>query len=187
MEDFLKQLVEELQRCMDSTGDEYFISLHDICKNNDMVLHSIVIRKAGEQISKNIYAESYFEMNMRGTPVEEIAQSVIALYNDKSYEQQLEENMIDLIDYDAVKERLILRLVSRELNDNFLADKLFVDMEDTDLVAVFYVLISKDISGLASVAVTGNYAKQWEVRDVNELFKVALGNTEKIFPAYSNY
>ena len=35
MEDFLRELVEELQRCLDGTGDKYFIDLHDTCKNNE--------------------------------------------------------------------------------------------------------------------------------------------------------
>ena len=61
--------------------------------------------------------------------------------SDKSMEQHLKENLIDLSDYDAAKERLILRLVSKELNNYFLKDKLYVKVPDTDLVAVFYVLV----------------------------------------------
>lgn len=127
MEEFLKTLSEELKRCMDRTGKEYFITQHVICKNNDTMLHSIEIKKSGERLSKNIYAEPYFYLNMRGISVKKIAEFIVELYNDRNYEQHLEENLIDYTDYDAVKEKLIIRLVSRELNDNFLADKVKED------------------------------------------------------------
>lgn len=183
MEDFLRELVEELQRCLDGTGDKYFIDLHDTCKNNDTMLRSIVIRTSEQQISKNIYAEPYFDMNKRGTSVEEIAQIIISMNSDKSMEQHLKENLIDLSDYDAVKERLILRLVSKELNNNFLKDKLYVEVPDTDLVAVFYVLVEISEIGISSAAVSRDYTGLWGIKEVDELYKVALENTQKVCPA----
>ena len=183
MEDFLRELVEELQRCLDGTGDKYFIDLHDTCKNNDTMLRSIVIRTSEQQISKNIYAEPYFDMNKRGTSVEEIAQIIISMNSDKSMEQHLKENLIDLSDYDAVKERLILRLVSKDLNNYFLKDKLYVEVPDTDLVAVFYVLVEISEIGISSAAVSKDYTGLWGIKEVDELYKVALENTQKVCPA----
>ena len=182
MEDFLKELVEKLKELTSMAGDEVFIELHDICKNNDVTQHSIVIRHEGEKISKNIYAEPYFDLNMRGTPLDEIAQTIINISNDRNYEQTIEKNLVDVTDYDAVREKLILRLVSKELNEDFLADKLYVPVGGTDLVAVFYVLVSMDKSGIASTAVTRRYEDCWHIKSLDCLYEQALSNTKKLFP-----
>lgn len=182
MEDFIKELVEKLEELLYMSGDEVFIDLVDVCKTNDTVLHSIVIKTSREQISKNIYVEPYFAMNMRGTSVEEIAQNIIEFSNDKSYEEHIKENLIDVNDYDAVKEKIILRLVSKELNETFLEDKLYVPVGKTDLVAVFYVLMTKDDSGISSTAASNKYIDSWKVESVESLYEQALSNTMKIFP-----
>ena len=52
MEDFLRELVEELQRCLDGTGDKYFIDLHDTCKNNEYSRAvTPQVRQAGNRLS----------------------------------------------------------------------------------------------------------------------------------------
>lgn len=123
-------------------------------------------------------------MNKRGTSVVEIAQIIISMNSDKSMEQHLKENLIDLSDYDAAKERLILRPVSKELNNNLLKDKLCVKVPDTDLVAVFYVLVEISEIGISSAAVSKDYTGLWGIKEVDELYDVALARVHHIPPQF---
>ncbi len=81
MEDFLRELIEKLEERLSVEGEGYSVSKYSICKNNDTVLHSVVIRNGEEQISKSIYMEPYFAMNMRGMNLGEIVELIFEEYS----------------------------------------------------------------------------------------------------------
>ncbi len=182
MEEFLRELVERLEERLSVEGEGYSVSKYNVCKNNDTVLHSVVIRNGEEQISKSIYVEPYFAMNMRGMDFDEIVEKIITEYSNRDYMDEIIEESYKLIQYETVKDKLVIRLASKELNNEYLKDKLYVSVEDTDLVAIIYILISKGDSGLILTSVTQDLFDGWNIDSLDELYKVALENTMKVLP-----
>lgn len=182
MEEFLRELVQRLEERLSVEGEGYSVSKYSVCKNNDTVLHSVVIRNGEEQISKSIYVEPYFAMNMRGMDFDEIVEKIITEYSNRDYMDEIIEESYKLIQYETVKDKLVIRLASKELNNEYLKDKLYVSVEDTDLVAIIYILISKGDSGLILTSVTQDLFDGWNIDSLDELYKVALDNTMKVLP-----
>lgn len=186
MEEFLKQLIEELEERLSYTEDDYTIHQYTVCKTNDTVLHSVVIRLGDEQISKNIYVEPYFCMNMSGTEMDEIVDAIIKESRNRDEANEVIEAFADSLVYEEVKDKIILRVISKELNKEYLNDKVYVDIEDTDLVAVFYMFVSKYDNSLINTYVDKKLLEHWGIDSGNDIYDLAIQNTMRILPPTIN-
>lgn len=186
MEEFLKQLIEELEERLSYTEEDYTVHQYTVCKTNDTVLHSVVIRLGDEQISKNIYVEPYFHMNMSGTEMDEIVDAIIKESRNRDEANEVIEAFVDGLAYEEVKDKIILRVVCKELNKEYLNDKVYVDIEDTDLVAVFYMFVSKSDNSLINTYVDKKLLEHWGIDSGNDIYDLALQNTMRILPPTIN-
>lgn len=186
MEKFLKQLIEELEERLSYTEEDYTVHQYTVCKTNDTVLHSVVIRLGDEQISKNIYVEPYFHMNMSGTEMDEIVDAIIKESRNRDEANEVIEAFVDGLAYEEVKDKIILRVVCKELNKEYLNDKVYVDIEETDLVAVFYMFVSKSDNSLINTYVDKKLLEHWGIDSGNDIYDLALQNTMRILPPTIN-
>lgn len=186
MEGFLRQLIEGLEKRLSYTEEDYTVHQYTICKTNDTVLHSVVIRLGDEQISKNIYVEPYFYMNMRGTEMNEIVEKILAESANKDDALGLLERFNECRGYEDVKDKIIIRLACKSMNEEYLKDKVYVDIEDTDLVAIFYILVKKDEGSLLTTNIDYNTLKSWGHSSANDIYQLALDNTMRLLPATIN-
>ena len=186
MEEFFKQLIEELEERLSYTEEDYTVHQYTVCKTNDTVLHSVVIRLGDEQISKNIYVEPYFRMNMSRTEMDEIVDAIIKESRNRDEANEVIEAFVDGLAYEEVKDKIILGVVCKELNKEYLNDKVYVDIEDTDLVAVFYMFVSKSDNSLINTYVDKKLLKHWGIDSGNDIYDLALQNTMRILPPTIN-
>ena len=182
MEEFLKQLIEELEERLSYTEEDYTVHQYTVCKTNDTVLHSVVIRLGDEQISKNIYVEPYFHMNMSGTEMDEIVDAILAENSNREGMNEVLEKFAENLDYEEVKDKIIIRVACKELNKDYLKDKVYVEIAGTDLVAVFYILVSMSDKGLINTCVDEKLLKQWGIASASDLYDVTLQNTIRLLP-----
>ncbi len=194
-QEFLEYVVENLPELMnqrelekrerqangtDELSEEeiyYEAHLHTITKNNGIVLDGITLLNKGENAGPNIYLNTFFESYQMGKPLNVILDEIIECHNRAKEETTIE--VVDILDFDIVKDRIVVRLVNYEKNQEQLADcphKRFLDLAIT-----FRYLASKDAMGLASSLIFNKEFEYWKI-DLEDLYQLALFNTMREFP-----
>lgn len=178
-EEFLEYIKEHLKEILEEggKGNVYDINIHKIMKNNGIVLDGLTIRKENELVSPNIYVNPYFEDYQMGKPITVIMEEIILRYRRLCNEHEI--NVLDITDFNNVKDRIVLRLVNYEKNKEML--KVCPYRRYLDLAITFRYMVSKDSMGIASSIVSREEFDLWQV-DFEELYHLALFNTMREFP-----
>ncbi|MCM1158483.1 MAG: DUF5688 family protein [Bacteroidales bacterium] len=182
-QEFLEYIKDNLPECLvqrmaeaGKEADGYEVLLHQVTKNNGIVLDGITIQKKGDKLSPNIYLNSYFESYQMGKPISVIMEEIIYRYTEVRRENI---EIADILDFKAVKDRIVLRLVNYEKNQNQL--KHCPHKRFLDLAVTFRYIASRDMLGIASLLVTNHEFEAWEI-GLDELYQLALFNTMRDFP-----
>lgn len=178
-EEFLEYMKEHLKEVLEegAEGQKYDIHIHKIVKNNGIVLDGLVIRREAEPVSPNIYLNPYFESYQMGKPIAVIMEEIVLRYRRVCDENEID--VIDITDFNNVKDKIVLRLVNYEKNKEML--KLCPHRRYLDLAITFRYMVSKDSLGIASSLVSKAEFELWQV-DLEELYRLALFNTMREFP-----
>ena len=161
---------EEVER---RAGKKYSVRLNDVVKNNGVVLSGLTVMQDDSNISPTIYLNDYYRAYESGqTTLGMVINDVMDVHNRNKVNRKLD--MRYFLNYERVKEQIVLKLINTEKNRELLSDVPHVEF--LDLSIVFQVLISDENIGAASVLIHNAHAKLWGV-DHNELYKCALHNT----------
>lgn len=178
-DNFLDYLISYEQRTYNKSleADAYTIELHPVTKNNGIKLDGIIIRRKNECISPNIYLNSYFDEYKMGKPISRIMEEIAKQYFmvEKDHKIQVD----NLLDYHAIKNRLILRLVNYDKNKELL--ERCPHKRYLDLAITYRYMAEKDERGIASSLISYEEFSNWGI-DEEELYQVALFNTMREFP-----
>ncbi|MSS63094.1 DUF5688 family protein [Velocimicrobium porci] len=180
MEDTIVQFIDAVinkLRCY--MGEEYEITKDSVIKNNGTKLESILILKKGEKVTPSIYIKEFYEEFCHGRSVDSIVEEILCCYENCKREKELLNNTLD-ISFEAVKNRIIYRLVNYEKNKELLEQ--IPHFKFLDLAIVFHCLIRKDTNEIGTIQVTNDWLNEWKI-DKKELLKLASINTPRIFPA----
>ncbi len=190
-EEFLNYIVENLPNLMNELEQErrsnedtdeknvvnYAAHLHTITKNNGITLDGVTLLNEGECVGPNIYLNTFYDSYQLGKPIQTIMEEIIECHN-----RAMEENRIDVVDvcdFEAVKDHIIVRLVNYEKNQVQLEEcphKRYLDFAIT-----FRYLVNKDTAGLASSLIQNKEFEQWNI-NLDDLYHIALFNTMREFP-----
>lgn len=161
-----------------SLGDGYEVSINDVLKNNDTHLTGLTIRANESNISPTIYLERSFERYQAGeAAIPVIVSEIIAVYESHKVTMPFDASMVT--DFSACQSKICFKLVNADRNKELLADAPHMIVCD-DLAVLFYILVSNDGSGTATITVRNNMFDLWGVSE-EDLFNIALINTQRIF------
>ena len=163
-----------------STSSEqeiYDVELHQVIKNNGIVLDSITILRKGEQISPNIYLNTYYDSYKMGKPISAIMDDILCQYQNGKAETNL--TVDDITDFATVRDKIVLRLVNYEKNKEQLKNCPY--KRYLDLAVTFRYIANKDAMGIASSLISNREFACWNI-DMTELYQIALFNTMREFP-----
>lgn len=155
----------------------YEARIHQITKNNGIVLDGVTLLNKGENAGPNIYLNNFYESYQMGKPLNVILQEIIECHVEAK--EQLAITVGDVLNFEEVKEKIVLRLVNYDMNKEQLKDcphKQFMDLAIT-----FRYLAEKTDSGLASSLIFNKELEIWGV-ELDELYSIALSNTIREFP-----
>lgn len=154
------------------------VRVDSVLKNNGIILDTVCIYREGEQISPNIYIRPYYEEYIIGKPTDFIMAKIIFQYRNELMNMGKLQSP-NLSDFDAVKDRIIIRLISKERNKEMLAD--CPHLEYLDLAIVFRYIVGEDKNGLATIVISNKEFDGWGMT-IDELYEQALGNTVNLYP-----
>lgn len=161
-----------------SLGDGYEVSIHEVLKNNDTHLTGLTIRTEESNVAPTIYLEGMFERYKAGdAAVPVIVSEIISVYESHKVTMPFDASMVT--DFSACQSKICYKLVNADRNRELLADAPHMFVCD-DLAVIFYILVSSDGEGTATITVRSNMSDLWGV-DEDELFKIALLNTQRLF------
>lgn len=171
---FTQTVAEQLTK---KTEGRYHIHLHQVQKNNGIVLTGVTLKEDNSNISPTIYLESYHQEYENGTPMEEIVDSIL-MANEKNKADR-NFNADFFTDYEQVKNKIIFKVISYEKNKQLLSDIPYVRY--LDLAIVFQCLISSEDYGNATILIHNQHLHMWNVTCDN-LYDVAMKNTPVLLP-----
>lgn len=126
--------------------------------------------------------EEFYEEYQSGTSMDAIIKHMIKIIEgmrEKSYIN--EKNLIEAMsNYPYMRENIIIRLLNREHNEEYLENKVYVPF--LDLAAVVFVMMNQDENGISTLAIPRKIFEEWNI-PIADVFKDALEETIKWFPA----
>ena len=176
--EFMDEVVAKITNYLPEGYKDAEVSISEITKNNDTVLHGMTIRRKDERVSPTIYLEPYYNKDYDGTNLDSVLKS-IANVRKKNGGMEAMDDALSIIDnianYDKIKEHIVPRLLGAEQNQTYVSDKPFTTVGD--FIVTYHIFIDAQ----KSIAVNNKIADSWGVT-APELHKVALDNINKISP-----
>lgn len=149
------------------------ISVREVVKHNDTVLHGLTITRPDDIASPMMYLEDCIPEFEKGKSIQEIAVNVVAGYLD-AVEQTPDIEMIST-EFEDIREKLVLELADANLNRERLKNGIYKSMGN-GMVVIPYVTVKEGPDGTCRFMITKEMARA-EGYDLTELFKAAMENT----------
>ena len=153
------------------------VAVREVIKTNDEVLHGVVIMIPDRDMAPTIYLEECYREFENGITIDQIADEIIAI-SAEAYQNapNFEEFPMN---YENIKDRLVVQLVDAEKNKARLKDLVY-EVVGNGFVLIPYVVMKEDADGSMRAAVTKDLAKEFDY-DIAQLMETAFFNTATIY------
>lgn len=152
------------------------VQIDDVRKNNGIVLRGLTVKQDNINISPTIYLNTYYKDYESGKlTLPDIIDRVLDTYNKNKICQNIDMNYF--LNYEAVKQRIVFKLINTEKNKDLLKNVPHVDF--LDLSIVFECLIMQKELGLSTVLIHNVHLNLWSV-SAEDLYQVAVENAPRL-------
>ncbi|WP_313133614.1 DUF5688 family protein [Anaerocolumna sp.] len=173
---FLTRIKSSVKKRM---GEDYLVDVNHVIKNNSIQLDGLIILKNGEQITPNIYLNSYFENYLEGESIKEIVDKIINIY-EETMEEGERETLCIRYELSEMKSSIIFRLVNFKKNTKLLDEIPHIPF--LDLAVTFHCLVKDNENGIGTIRITKEHIKNWNI-GLEDLTEIARINTPNLLPA----
>ncbi len=159
-------------------GEGYRTELSQVRKNNGVLKDALYIRKENSDCVPCFYVDELYRSYCGGELIPGVAEHLanIVLNECEAVQNQAQH----FFEPAWITERLFLRLVQAEANEEWLQDAVFVRI--LDLVAVFYVLTEDEEDGIRSFQLPASIWNLLNLGSAEEYFPKMVENTKRLFP-----
>ena len=173
--EFIKFVAERIGKVL---GDDYRIESTSVRKNNGVNLSALIIRCKDDQVTPVVYMEPLYDSYKNGSSIDRIVHKIVArLEDEKAFSLEL---IGQTKSFEAAREHIAYRLVSRKENEELLKDVPWTAWND--LAIIYYLhLGTKDGNQITSI-IHNWQQKAWNL-STNELHELAKENTPKLCPS----
>lgn len=158
-------------------GEEYEVSVRQVRKNNGVLLHGLIIKDEGTNITPTIYLEEFVEEVKAGVPIETIVECILEIYQKQKIAESLDVNA--LLQFERIKENIIFSLINTAKNQELLKD--IPNIPYLDLSIIFKVSVPSPFSDSATFTIHNSHLEFWQ-KTIEDLYQVAYENTPTLFP-----
>lgn len=174
IDEFRERLVELLnERFEDITFDHQFVD-----KLNNQSYHGIIAQKGDGKVAPTFDIQGLFDDYQDGTPIDQVADRMESMVRH-AFEQIPVYDGDFLRNYDAMKKKLILQLVSEEGNEKLLRNIPYEKI--SDLALICRVELEQNEYGTASTIVNNGLLKTYGITK-EQLFRDAKENAPLLHP-----
>jgi len=177
-ENFKAELMEDIRRHLYESGTEAVLSERQVDKPNESYM-ALTAMPEGKDVGVNINIDRYYDQYEKGRPFSDIVDSVVDNI-EYGFENSIELNPSELVNYDQMKKRLSMEVISLAGNEDYLANIPHHEIED--MAVIYRFVVEREDYSLASIVVTNEQLKLYGITE-EELHADALINAPKIRPA----
>ena len=149
-EKFKEQFVEDLKERLEAGGEKFSVDLNAVQKMNQNY-EAVTVKPEDAIIGVNLNMTEIYERYDRGMSYDTLVREV-AEKADRALHDRPDFNLEALQDYDQMKEKLSMEVVSAERNADLLEKVPHKDMED--MAVVYRFVLDSDSDGRGSILVT---------------------------------
>lgn len=173
-DEFKEKVKDNIKNYLPMQYEKANVSLQSVVKNNDVQLTGLMIRQEENNIAPFIYLDRYYEQYQNGMELPDIMKDIAELR--VSSEQSVKLDISRITDFNQVKDNIICKLINGDMNEEYLADKPYTQIED---MAVIYVIdLGSGAEGHMSSPITYDLMKRYGV-DTQMLHEIAIHNLAK--------
>ena len=158
-------------------GDGFRISIQKVVKNNNHVLTGMTVAGEGSNIAPTFYLDDAYNDYLNGRDFVDIMSALIRSFEEHRAPEEFDTSLVT--DYEKAKDRICLKVVNTERNEELLSDVPSVPF--CDLSVIFYIKLPEVSGQEASVTVRNALMDSWGI-DTDTLFEVAKYNTPRLLP-----
>lgn len=176
----IQEFTNKVCRAMEKEfGEEYRVELKEVCKNNGVVLHGLLIADQNQTVIPTIYLDSFWEAYEGGVAFAEIVRRLVEIYQREACGKNV--SMDFFRDFGKVRDRICYRLVGKADNEIFLRDVPHIDFLDLT-ICFFYAYQETEELGAGSILIHDSHMELWQTNTL-ELLELAEKNTPRLFPS----
>lgn len=158
--EFVEQVKAELPDKLPENLSGASITENTVEKLQGQSYEGITVKPQDSSIGITMNMEPYFQQAQAGVPMEQIVQN-IADRGGAAFEERPEVSVNELMDYEAMKPKLIIRLVGTEGNQEMLQTVPHKEMEDMSIV--YRLNMGESAEGRASILVNNQMMEQYGI------------------------
>ena len=175
-DEFCKKFTEQLQLLL---GESYLLKKEETVGYNDTHKEVLLVEKKGSGCMPRFDLRAYYETHIEGMTIEELAKK--AVHGIHAEDIPSEADIKALLDPEQIRNRLIIRLLNRKTNESILKE--MPHLPFLDLAITFHLLLEEKKDGTKSIRVTNKLWEEYMGDSVLQMYRQALLNTERLFPA----
>lgn len=173
-DDFICFVQKEVQQ---KVGKEVRVQLHQVPKNNGILLDGLTIVEENCKISPTIYLNDFYREYEDGKTGEEIAEEILEIYQESKVAVSVDTSFYR--DFQKVKDQIVCKLINYEKNRELLDRIPYVPY--LDLAIVFYYRLEHKEIGSGTIQIYDSHLEMWQISK-EELYRIARKNTENLMP-----
>lgn len=173
METFAEMICTEVRRAL---GGKASVEVREVRKNNGVILHGLMFRKQGCNVSPTVYLDTYREAYEAGTALEPIVQSIMNSFRESGNWDSADMEFFR--SFERVRDRICYRLIGRKGNEALLEEIPYIEF--LDLAVCFYYAYDGEL-GDGMVLIYNSHMEMWG-SNVMELYALSNRNTSRIRP-----
>lgn len=174
LNEFTQRIQEKISRRL---GLGYQIRVQEVRKNNNVLLHGLVILSGTQNVAPTIYLNHFWEAYNQGMSLSEIVSRILTLYREDMPGKNVDMEFFK--SFERVRDRICYRLVSAEKNRELLENIPHIPF--LDLAVTFYYAYQGAELGSGTILVYNSHLEMWQT-DTVQLMNLAQKNTPQIFP-----
>lgn len=159
-------------------GEGMSLQIHTALKNNGRERVGVTISDKRVNLSPTIYLEEYYKQFQNGLSIEDIVESILGVYHEVKFEHSW--NVHTLKEFHSIQSKIVYKIIHANKNESLLQTLPYIAY--LDFAIVFYILFEVNESGTATVPISHDLLKLWDVT-LEDLQQVAFRNTPKLLPA----
>ena len=177
-ENFKEQFVEDVKEKLYEQGTEVDITVNTVNKLNESY-EAMTVKPEGSNIGVNIGIDKFYGARQDGISYDDVVDKAVKAISD-GFLNQPQIDVASLTDYDQMKDKLVMEVVSAETNKEMLEDVPHQNIED--MAVVYRFVLNSDDEGRASILATNQMIENMGVTP-EQLHADALENAPRIKPA----
>lgn len=176
----IELLAEKLVRDLRAIyGEGYEVSSAVSRKINSRILHGILIKKKGINVTPSIYLENYYEDYAKGkTSYWEVLEAIRKCHDNNSFQEPYDITFFH--EYEKVNKRFVFRVINYEMNRDYLKDMIF--HRYLNLAVIVQYMLNDNSFGEATITLRNEHLKLWGV-EREDVFAQARKNSPFLCPA----